>query len=58
MAVVSYVSARMFNYALSDRDTQERARGLLKSKLPHRADIDMDKLCLTAHEIHVASVRA
>lgn len=59
MALVSYMSARMFQYAVrgSDRMLQESAKDSLKCKLPHRSDIDIDKLSLDSHEIMVSMVR-
>lgn len=59
MALVSYISARMFQYAMkgSDRMLQESAKDSLKCKLPHRSDIDIDKLSLDSHEIMVSMVR-
>ena len=59
MALLWYMSSRMVFYALkgNDRVMQEAAKVSLKSKLPHRSDIDMEKLRLSTHEIVVASVR-
>lgn len=59
MVMMSYLSARMFQYAFQgrERETQQSARKLLKSKLPQRGDIDIDNLYLNMHEITVTTVR-
>lgn len=59
MVMMSYLSARIVQYAFQgrERETQQSARKLLKSKLPQRSDIDIDSLHLTMHEISVTMVR-